>query len=81
MEPITRVRFYKEKEGILAVFPDEKEYTTAGVRSTCYAHLGQHSSSYRAYHYRLPKAVRAEYTSLLQELTSLGYRLKVLNPE
>lgn len=81
MDQITRGRFYKEPDGILAVFPDEKQDSKAGICNGCYAHIGQHGFSHRAYHYRLPKATKAEYQAVAAELQSLGYTLKVLNKE
>jgi len=76
---IIPVRFYKESDGILAVFPKEIDYRHSGVFNTCYAHMGQNASSQRSYHYHLPKATRKEYLPLYRELRAMGYHLRVLN--
>lgn len=78
---IRRVRFYKEGEGILAVFPDEKVNTVSGISNGCYAHCGQYGLSDRSYHYKLPKAMKPEYQALVDELTSVGYVLDILNED
>jgi len=75
----TRVRFYREREGILAVFPDMVDYKATGVVNACYAHLGGHAQSHRSYHYRLPKATPDEYKALAAELRSIGYDLVICN--
>ena len=74
-----RVRFYREPEGVLAVFPDIIDYKVTGVVNECYARLGQHMQSHRSYHYRLPKATPQEYRRLAAELTSIGYDLIICN--
>jgi hypothetical protein len=77
--PITKVRFYKETDGILAIFTDEKLHDRRGNWNTCYSHMDGHSMSERKYHYKLPKATKTEYQSLANELTAVGYNLKILN--
>jgi len=77
---MTKVKFLREANGqILAVFPLQKEYGTAGIRTSeevllaCYSHVGQHSVTSRQYAKDLKPATRREFEPLLEELQSVGY--------
>jgi len=78
----TIVTFYKETdeetgiETVMAYFPLDS-YNGTDTR-TCYAHLGQHSACSPDYVKDLPLATKKEYTGLLNELTGLGYNIKVI---
>lgn len=73
----TLVIFYKEGDGeIMAYFPLEN-FDLAGNK-TSYAHIGQHSACSPDYVKDLPVAAEREYTELYNELTELGYKLKVI---
>lgn len=76
----TLVKFYKEGNSILAVFPQHKDFN--GYRRdnlTCYSHVGQHSVAAPEYVKNLRLADNKEYHDLKEELTSIGYDLKILN--
>lgn len=74
----TKVKFYKEKEDILAVFPEE--IADGQFNLLCYAHIGQHSAASKEYLKGKKLATKEEYTPLLQELQSQGYDdLRVMN--
>lgn len=46
---------------------------------TAYSHVGQHSGCHVDYAKESRLATSAEYSDLLNELTGIGYKLKVLN--
>ena len=74
----TTVLFYKELGGILAVFPEDKEFN--GYRNDllgCYSHIGQHSTCAPEYYEKLRPAKLNEYNDLKEELESIGYNLEV----
>ncbi len=77
---MTKVKFYKEKDGdIFAYFPEIPGTNEPGV-FTCYAHIGQHSSCHRDYLRGKRLATKDEYLPLLNELKRQGYDdLIVLN--
>lgn len=72
---MTKVFFFYELNGVLAVFPEliEKSngYRNDNVR--CYAHLGQHSTMNLEYLKGKRPATKKEYAPLLDELKSVGY--------
>lgn len=71
-----RVKFYMEDQNnVLAFFP-EIEWSRG--TTMCYSHIGQHSACSPDYVYGLPFATQEQYMPLLQELTSLGYDLTVI---
>ena len=75
---ITEVMFRKEKGGnIYAVFPYlswQRNYEVMG-----YAHMGQHQSCQWDYVIEKTKPAKPkEYANLYRELSSIGYRLKVI---
>ena len=73
----TLVTFYKEADGdIMAYFPLE-DYDMAGNK-TSYAHIGQHSACHPDYVKDLKVATSKEYAPLHEELTEIGYNLKVV---
>ena len=58
---------------VLAIFP-EIPADDKGFYATCYARIGQHSSCDVQGMIRISRpATEAEYSSLLQELKSIGY--------
>lgn len=70
----TKVVFRIFKGELTALFPEQIHH---GSLITCYSHVGQHSSADYRYIMQNSKAASAlEYTSLYDELTSLGYNLK-----
>lgn len=79
---MTKVKFYNELNGVLAVFPDMKE-TFNGYRHnniTCYSHVGQHSACNPDYLKGKRLAKPEQYADLLNELKGQGYDdLIVLN--
>lgn len=71
---MTKVIFYNELNGVLAVFPELKEsngYRHDNVR--CYSHVGQHSAMAIDYLAGKSTATEKEYHDLLNELISVGY--------
>lgn len=69
---MTKVKFYKQKDGdILAVFPEEIFDNKGNI--TCYAHIGQHSACSKEYLKGLKLATPSEYNDLLDELIGQGY--------
>ena len=74
----TAVMFRKEHDGqILAVFPYLS--WSHNYEVTCYAHLGQHSGCVWEYVIQDTKpAMPTEFKALYDELTSIGYNLRVL---
>jgi hypothetical protein len=72
----TEVQFRKFKDGeIIAVFPHE---IWAGTGTTCYSHIGQHSGCAWNINTFTTPAKQSEYAELFNELTHLGYNLKVI---
>jgi hypothetical protein len=75
---ITSVIFRKFKKGsdIIALFP-EVQYNTNKDLCTSYMHIGQHGAA--SYHLigNTVAAQEDEYLPLYNELTSLGYNLKI----
>jgi hypothetical protein len=77
-EQKTNVQFLAETDGtILAYFPDE--IADGQYNRLCYAHIGQHSACSPDYANELRTATKNEYKALFQELTSIGYNLKVID--
>ena len=73
------VRFYKEENSILAVFPSLKERNGDLL---CYSKIGQHSKVTTGYVNSLKEVEYNEYHDLLKELVSVGYNnLFVENPQ
>lgn len=77
---MTKVKFYKDKDGdIFAYFPEIPGTNEPGV-FTCYSHIGQHSACHRDYLRGKRLATPEQYTPLLNELKGQGYDdLIVLN--
>lgn len=68
-------RKWKDNTSILALFPYEAE--NLGLCSS-YEHVGQHASAdYRGCIARTTPATPAEYKDLADELTRIGYNLKI----
>lgn len=82
---MTNVKFYKELNGILAVFPDiiasYNGYRPDNI--TCYSHIGQHSAMHPDYLKGKREANFNEYChDLLPELIGQGYKdLNILNSQ
>lgn len=78
----TLVRFYKESGSVLAYFPGMK-YGFNGYRNdlkVCYSHVGQHSCCAPEYAKKLTEVkYQSDCQSLIDELTRIGYTLRVLN--
>lgn len=79
----TLVKFYTEKDNsILAVFP-QLHYNRrlyGKDQLTCYAHIGQHSGCHKEYLKDLkPATDLTQCIGLVNELTKIGYNLKILN--
>lgn len=77
----TLVKFRKEKIGeeVFAYFP-KMVHSFNGYRTdnkTCYSHIGQHSACHEDYVKGCKPATPEEYASLLNELKSIGYDLKI----
>jgi len=72
-----RVSFRTYKDGeVLAVLPDVE--ANLG-RVTVYAHMGQHGEGDLAVVYAQSRLAKpSEYHSLLAELRSIGYRLRIV---
>jgi len=79
---MTKVKFYKDKDGdIFAYFPEMKYNDTPGL-FTCYARLGQHSACHEDYIKGCEEAEFSEYWELLLELYGQGYKdLHILNSQ
>ncbi len=45
---------------------------------TCYAHIGQHSTTNYNYYLRCKPATQEEYKSLYNELKNIGYEIEVI---
>ena len=86
----TKVKFYiatykdsKDDEQpfkeVVAVFVDEIENSRFGDKCySCYAHLGQHSTCSQSFlAQNCKKATENEYKELFNELTQIGYNLKL----
>lgn len=79
---ITEVRFYLEPDGnVFAAFPSLSYGVNESDGVMCYSHIGQHSGCSISYlsSSKLKPANMDEYSSLLEELISIGYVLRVLN--
>ena len=73
----TKVVFYKEKDNeVFAIFPELFGHNANLV--TGYSHIGQHSAYSKDYYKDLEEASWEEYKDLYEELTSVGYNLKVI---
>lgn len=73
----TKVTFYNEGAGILAVFTEQLE--RSGLVS-CYSFIGQHSTATKEYFNKLQLATPEEYLPLMLELIrEFGYELDVFN--
>ena len=82
MEPVTEVIFRKERSGkykgeITAVFPYILDNYTDWTMM-CYVHVGQHSGGCLAWYLDTVPASPEEYKELYDELTQIGYNLKVI---
>ena len=82
MEPITEVIFRKERRGkhkgeVTAVFPYLLDNYENGTMM-CYAHTGQHSGCHLNWYLNTIPASPEEYKELYDELTRMGYNLKVI---
>ena len=81
MEPITKVVFRvdtsKEFKGtVYALFPEINENNG---RCSSYSHVGQHSAAdYHGCIKTSRPATEEEYKPLFDELTSIGYNLRVI---
>ena len=62
---------------VFAFFPNEKYNSTPGL-FTSYAHLGQHGACHVDYTKECKKATPEQYKDLKEELTSIGYNLKIV---
>lgn len=82
----TAVKFLIEKpEGdlpcqVFAFFPNDIYTHTSRGTFTSYAHVGQHSPCHIDYANECKEATPEQYADLKSELESIGYKLKVLNP-
>ena len=87
-----RVRFVKHRREVIAIIQDvwdeEKARWVKDVKYNpchrcdvviCYAHSGQHFEAEYAWTKRLRPASPEEFRPLLNELTSIGYDVTVLN--
>lgn len=79
---MTKVIFYidppeSEDTDVFAYFPDDN-YDEEGYLKTSYSHIGQHSACHPDYIQSCRRATEEEYRVLQQELTNLGYKLKIL---
>lgn len=74
----TKVIFRKHRDSgdMIAFFPAIAADVN-GMYMSCYAHVGQHSSSCMGYFRECVPATPEEYASLKAELESIGYDLKV----
>ena len=78
-EHITKVIFRRDKdENIIAFFPEEGfSYDTPHLMMA-YQHVGQHGPASILYYYKNTKpATKWQYHDLYEELTRIGYNLKV----
>jgi hypothetical protein len=75
-----QVKFYREPDhSIMAVFLKDYWNDLSKDTVTCYAHIGQHSACHLDYLKECTLAKKDEYLPLMEELTSIGYKLKILN--
>ena len=87
-----RVRFVKHRGEIVAIIrdvwdPDQGKWVKdtpynpceGYIVVTCYAHVGQHFEAEYAWAKKLLPASPEEFRPLLNELTSIGYDVTVLN--
>lgn len=83
---MTKVKFYKDKDGdIFAYFPEIPGTNEPGV-FTCYSHVGQHSACRESYAMECEEALFSSpengYCELLRELISIGYNdLQIMNTQ
>jgi hypothetical protein len=71
----TLVNFYIDEEGeVFAYFPQLKYNDKF---KTCYAHIGQHSACHVDYVRDKHRATLEQYQPLYNELTQIGYNLRV----
>lgn len=70
----TKVVFRKFKDGdVIALFP-RIPADISGYHCESYMHIGQHGAADPAIVTRTKPATKTEYTPLLKELRSIGYR-------
>lgn len=76
-EELTRVVFRRWSNGdVIALFPDIHENVDGDCLS--YEHIGQHGEAdYTSCIFNTHPATAIEYKDLFEELTSIGYNLKV----
>ncbi len=76
---ITKVIFRRDKdENIIAFFPEEGYRSDAPHLMMSYQHVGQHGPASIYYYYEDTKpATKWQYYELYDELTRIGYNLKV----
>jgi hypothetical protein len=68
----------KTEHGCIALFPDEK-VDADGYTCSSYEHVGQHGGAdYVGVMRRTRPATPAEYDDLAEELSQLGYNLKIV---
>jgi len=78
VDEVTCVIFKKDKDGdAIAFFPYENEVNRGYMMS--YQHVGQHSEASKSYFNELKPARPDEYKDLYDELTNIGYNLKVIS--
>ncbi len=77
----TLVKFLKDQEDgdVFAYFPQLNYNRDTKRMKTSYAHCGQHSACSVWYAKDCEAANFSDYAPLYQELTQIGYDLKVLN--
>ena len=68
----------KEFNEVFAYFLEEK-YSSEDNIFTSYSHIGQHSACHVDYAKECKEATRLQYFPLANELTSIGYKLTILN--
>lgn len=82
----TKVQFFyhQDNDDIFAYFPEILEGKKYNVRTgeeifcSSYAHVGQHSACSNLYVKECKKATPEQYKDLKEELTSIGYNLKIV---
>ena len=63
---------------VLAVFVDEWQLQEDKMYYDCYVHLGQHSTCSESFlRKNCKKATKTQYKELFEELTKIGYNLKI----
>lgn len=80
----TKVLFLIEQSengtgSVLAFFPENLFTDRRKDVFECYSHVGQHSSCRIEYANECKQATGEQFTPLLNELLSIGYKLEVLN--